>query len=259
MKKTALITGASSGIGMELARLHAENGGDLVLVARSEEKMKDLAEELKEKFESSTTIIVKDLTEEKSAHEIYDILQSKSLKVDYLINNAGFGGYGYFHERDNENLNAMMKVNMISLTWLMKVFLPDMIEQKSGKIMNISSTAGFLPGPLQAVYHATKSYVLSLSQAIDEEVRKHGITVTAIAPGPVDTNFEKVADLEGSTIFKQAASARSVAEKAYSAMMKGKLVAITDPGIRFAFRWLMPLVGRRARMKAVRRAMESGL
>lgn len=257
MKKTALITGASSGIGMELARVHAENGDDLILVARSEEKMRDLANDLKEEFGISITIIVKDLTEERSAREIYDIVHSKSLTVDYLINNAGFGGYGYFHERDNENLNSMMKVNMISLTWLMKYFLPDMIERKSGKIMNVTSTAGFLPGPLQAVYHATKSYVLSLSQAVDEEVREHGITITAIAPGPVDTNFDKVADLEGSTIFKRAVSPRSVAKKAYSAMMKGKLVEITDPGIRFAFRWLMPLVGRRARMKAVRKLMES--
>lgn len=166
MKKVALITGASSGIGKELAIIHAENGGDLVLVARRENKLLELKQELKNKYHINVEIIVKDLTQLKAPQDIYDEVTKKGIEIEYLINNAGFGGHGKFHERSIEDDLAMINLNIVALTLLSKLFLPDFVKRNSGRILNVSSTASFMPGPLQAVYFATKSYVTFLSNAM---------------------------------------------------------------------------------------------
>ncbi|MGV6846372.1 MAG: SDR family NAD(P)-dependent oxidoreductase, partial [Lutibacter sp.] len=180
MKKTALITGASSGIGKELAKIHAEKGGNLVLVARRAEKLNELKQELDKKYHIQVTVIAKDLTLLNAPQEIYDIVKEKGITIDYLINNAGFGGHGKFHERSLDQDLAMINLNVVALTLLTKLFLPDFVQRNSGRILNTSSTASFMPGPLQAVYFATKSYVTFLSNAIAEELYDTNITVTAL-------------------------------------------------------------------------------
>lgn len=171
-RKTALITGASKGIGKEFARIHASKGDDLVLVARSKDQLMQLKNELETQYESiRVEVIIKDLTDSRSAIEIYEELQTKDIQVEYLINNAGFGEYGFFVNADWDRFEKMIDLNIKTLTHLCHLFLPDMIERKQGKIMNISSTAAFLPGPMMAVYFATKSYVLHLSEALNNETK----------------------------------------------------------------------------------------
>ena len=239
MKKVALITGASSGIGKELALIHAKSGGDLIVVARSKQKLLDLANELKEKYDTETLVIAKDLTNIESAKEIYTQVKSKGLSVDYLINNAGFGGLGYFHERNWEDDLAMINLNVTMLTALTRYFLPDMVKVNAGRILNISSTASLAPGPLQAVYFATKAYVTSLSNALAQELSNTNITVTALLPGATETEFEKVSGLEETALFSNPTSAYSVAKEGYDAMLSGKLDLIV--GLPFFHRILMVL------------------
>ena len=254
--KTALITGASSGIGQELARIHAAAGDEVVIIARREKELIQLKEELESSYGTTVTVIVKDLSRNESPDEIFHTTEKSGIHVDYLINNAGFGGHGYFHERDWKNDHAMIMVNMHALTRLSKLYIPGMIDRKYGKILNVSSTAAFLPGPLQGIYYATKSYVLSLSQAMDEELREHNISVTALCPGPVATEFAKTASVEETSLFKNASSPREIAEAGYNAMMKGKLVKNTEPLFRFAFRFVLPFMSRRAILKISRKTME---
>jgi len=171
MKHTALITGASSGIGREFSYIHAEQGGDLVLVARSQKELEIIQQDIQSKHGVSVMIIVKDLTKQDAPQEIYDELKEKGIELDILINNAGFGGLGYFHERDWKQDESMIQLNILALTELCRLFLPDFIERNSGKILNVSSTASLVPGPLQAVYYATKAYVTSLSDALSQELK----------------------------------------------------------------------------------------
>ena len=187
MTNVALITGASSGIGSELARIHAQQGGDLVLVARSQDKLHALKKELEEQYQAAVTLIIKDLSAPQAAKEVFAATEAAGIQVTILINNAGFGGYGEFHQRQLSTEQAMMQLNMVTLTNLTHYYVPAMIERRTGKILNVSSTASFIPGPLLAVYFATKAYVTSFSQAIAEELREYGITVTALCPGPVAT------------------------------------------------------------------------
>ncbi len=202
MNQTVLITGASNGIGYELAKLFARDGYNLVLVARNLEKLLELANEMKGQFGTSSTIISKDLALPDSPLEIVTVLTESNLSIDILINNAGFGMYGTFaHMETNEIIN-MIQVNITSLTQLTHLLLPGMIHRKSGKILNVASTAAFQPGPLMAVYYATKAYVLSISEALANELQPHGITVTALCPGPTDTGFTTRAKLEQSKLFQ---------------------------------------------------------
>ncbi len=231
MKKRALITGASSGIGREFARIHAEKGGDLVIVARSEDKLNSLKKELFEKYGTEVKVIVKDLSRSDSAREIYDEVINDNIEVDFLINNAGFGGRGLFYERDWEKDLAMISVNVIALTALTRFFLPRFVKRNSGRILNVSSTAGLLPGPLQAVYFATKAYVTSFSNAIAEELAGTNVTVTALLPGATATEFSSTAGLEKTDLFKKAYSPFDVALKGYDGMLKGKLNVIAGVGI----------------------------
>ena len=227
MKKTALITGASSGIGKELAFIHAEQGGDLVIVARSIDKLNELKSILEDKYNCNVLVIQKDLTQTLATKEVYEEVKKATIKIDYLINNAGFGGVGNFHERDLQQDIAMINLNITALTSLTHYFLQDFIANNSGKILNISSTASLLPGPLQAVYFATKAYVTSFTNAITEELRDTNITVTNLMPGATETEFGKVSGMDKTNLFDKTVSARSVASDGYKGMIKGKLDVIS--------------------------------
>jgi len=256
MANTALITGASGGIGLELAKIHASKGGDLVLVARSEDKLNALKSELEAQFKSRVFVIAEDLSDPLSAERVAQKVSELGLKIDTLINNAGFGGHGKFHERDLHDDQAMMQLNMVTLTNLTHHFLKGMVERRNGKILNVSSTASFIPGPLQAVYYATKAYVTSLTQAIAEEVAEYNVTVTALCPGPVATGFVKSGDLDGVDAWKNAKSPRSVAECGYKAMENGDLVAFNEAGLKFQLNWVIPFLPRKMVLKMSRKFME---
>lgn len=251
MKNTALITGASSGIGRDLAHIHAENGGDLVVIARRKEKLEALKQELEQKHGIHVKIIAKDLASAEAAKEIYDELSQEKIAIDILINNAGFGGVGLFHERKWETDKTMIELNVMALTALTRYFLPHMVERKNGKILNVASTAGFMPGPLQAVYFATKSYVISFSQAIAQEVKDSGVTVTALCPAATKTEFGERSGMKDTKMFNNPASSRKVAEKGYRAMQKGKLIEITEGALGFMINWILPLMPRKAILKMV--------
>jgi uncharacterized protein len=231
MNKTALITGASSGLGKEFAQIHASKGGDLVLVARSKDKLEALKSDLQKQYGVSVYVIVKDLSDQYAPKAVYDELKGKKIQIDYLINNAGFGDFGLFAETNWEKQLEMINLNITCLTYLTRLFLPDMLENKDGKILNIASTAAFQPGPTMSVYFATKAYVLSFSEAIANELKGTGVTVTALCPGATETGFKSAAALDDSNLFKgnQIATSKEVAEFGYSKMMEGKTVVI--PGI----------------------------
>ncbi len=257
MKRLALITGASSGIGKELAKIHAETGGDLILVARREEKLAQLAGEIQSEHNSEVTTIVKDLSQSGSAKELFDEVRNKKLQVDYLINNAGFGLRGKFHELPLSRQQEMMHLNMVSLTELMHFFLPGMIKRHSGKILNVSSTASFMPGPLQAVYFATKSYVQFLSNAVAEELHDSGVTVTNLMPGATDTEFAKTAGMEKTKLFNEASSAEVVAREGYEGLLEGELDVISGVTTRDKITLSMvPFIPKRLVLKQVRQVQE---
>jgi short-subunit dehydrogenase len=228
MKNTALITGASNGIGLELARVHASKGGDLVLIARNKSKLDELKTELETQFKISVYTIGKDLSMTNAAQEIYDETNKQNIEIVYLINNAGFGDFGMFTETDWSKELQMINLNITTLTHFTKLYLKDMVKRRSGKIMNVASVAAFQPGPTAAVYCATKAFVLSFSEAISNEVSDKGITITSLCPGPTETGFKAAAAMEESNLFKgkKLPSAKVVAAYGYSSMLKGKTVAI---------------------------------
>ncbi len=257
MKHAALITGASNGIGLELARIHAKRGGNLVLVARSQDKLKQLADELRAQYDGiQITVIAQDLTMPQAAQSVFAQTEQLGIQVDILINNAGFGGHGRFFERELAKEQQMIQLNITALTELTHLYLQGMVARRRGKILNVSSTASFMPGPLQAVYYATKAYVTSFSQAVAEEVREFGITATALCPGAVATDFVAAGDLQGVGAWKNAKSAQSVAEYGYRAMEKGELVAFNEGKLKFALEWVIPLLPRKTVLKMSRMAME---
>lgn len=254
----ALITGASSGIGLELARLHAERGGDLVVVARRADRLRELKTELEAAHGVTVYVIATDLTEENAGAAVFEELRTVGIDVEYLVNNAGFGGRGMFHERDWESDRDMIQLNVVALTALCRMFLPGFVARGRGRILNVSSTAGRVPGPLQAVYFATKAYVTSFSNAIAEELRDTGVTVTALLPGATATSFADTADLEDTSLFRRAASARSVAEDGYEAMMAGRLEVISGLPLsqRIGLR-LAPLLPTKLALRQVRKLHET--
>jgi short-subunit dehydrogenase len=226
--KTALITGASGGIGYELAKQFARYQHNLVLVARSEAKLNQLAEELRAVHRVQIAVIAQDLSQPQAVTSIHASLKAQNITVDYLVNNAGFGDFGFFVETDWAKEEQMINLNIMALTHFTKVFVQDMVQRRSGRILNIASTAAFQPGPLMAVYFATKAYVLSFSEAIANELQGTGVTVTALCPGPTDSGFLEAAALEGSKLFKgkKLPSSAEVAAYGYRAMMSGKTVVI---------------------------------
>ena len=226
LKQTALITGASSGIGYDLAHLFAADGHDVILVARSEGKLRELGRELEEKHKIAATVIPADLERPEAPRELF---ASVDRPVDVLVNNAGFGVTGNFAETDLERELAMVQVNITALTHLTKLFLRPMVERGRGRILNVASTAAFQPGPLMAVYYASKAYVLSFSEAIGEELSGTGVTVTTLCPGPTATGFANAASMTNTrlfTVMKPMTSAE-VARAGYRAMNRGKRVVVT--------------------------------
>jgi len=226
--RTVLITGASGGIGLELARVFAGNKYNLILAARSEEKLKELQQELVDKHAVAVYIYCLDLSVMSNIEFLFYDLQSKAVDVDILINNAGFGDYGFFYRCDWKKQEMMLNLNMVALTFLTRLFLPKMIQNQYGKILNVASVAAFMPGPMMSVYHATKAYVLSYSLAIANELKGTGVTVTTLCPGPTKSGFKDTASIGNSFFFKnkRIPSSAVVAEYGYKALMKGKLKAV---------------------------------
>ena len=227
-KETVLITGASKGIGRELAIIFAEKGCNLLLAARSERELNELKVSLEKNYAVTVQTFYSDLSLPDAAQQLFEAVKSQGNDVDYLVNNAGFGDYGAFADTYWERYSKMIQLNVTSLTQLTHLFVTQWRGRKKGKILNVSSTAAFQPGPMMAVYFASKAFVLNLSEAVDNELRADGITVTALCPGPTATHFGEESKMNASQLVKnvQIASARSVALMGYHAMMKGKPVVI---------------------------------
>ena len=256
MSKTALITGASGGIGYELALLFAQDRYDCILVARSRDKLTELAARLESEFRVKTLVIAKDLSRPTAVDEIYEEVTATPMQVEVLVNNAGFPVFGLFVETDLKVELEMLQVNVIALTALTKLILKGMVERRAGRILNLASTASFVPGPLMAVYYASKSYVLSFSEALANELRGTGVTVTALAPGPTRTGFQKHGELEDSRLFQgEIADAASVALAGYRGLMAGKTLVI--PGFTNKLvPWITRLSPRGAVTRVVHRMHE---
>jgi short-subunit dehydrogenase len=233
--KTALITGASSGIGKALAHQFAQDGYQLVLAARSLAKMKALAEELQQQFKVNVTVIGADLETHDGAAQLHADIKARGLVVNALVNNAGYGTFGQFKDSSLNSEVAMMQLNMNTVVILTRLFLPDLMATR-GKILNIASTAAFQPGPYMAVYCATKSFVLSFTEAIASELEDTGVTVTALCPGPTTSGFQAKADLGNSGLIKgkKLPTSEEVSALGYRAMQRGQRVYI--PGV---VNWIM--------------------
>lgn len=256
MTGMALVTGASAGIGEELARIHAAKGGDLILVARRRERLEELADELREAHGIEVIVYDADLSVAGAVPALVTTIEEDGHEVDVLINNAGFGGHGKFHEGELEREQRMIQLNITALTELTHYFVQPMVERGAGKVLNVGSTAGFLPGPLQSVYYASKAYVNSFSQAIANELAGTGVTVTVLCPGPVATEFQDAADLGGVRGFELANDAATVAKVGYRAMEKGQLLAFDDVKLRIAMDGFLPFMPRRLKLAMSRLTME---
>ena len=252
-RKTALITGASFGIGQELAGIFAREGHNLVLVARTADKLRQLASELEKAHGTRSLILASDLAAPGAAAYVHDQTSRADITVDVLVNNAGFGQFGLFAENDLEECMQQIQLNITTLTHLTRLYLPEMLARKSGRILNVASTAAFQPGPLMAVYYATKAYVLHFSEAIANELQGSGVTVTCLCPGPTVTEFHKRANMLSSRMLQFGAmDARTVAEDGYLALIAGKPVAISGfrnwllaQSVRFSPRRLVIAIARK--------------
>jgi short-subunit dehydrogenase len=251
-RRTALVTGASSGIGRELALIFASNGYDLVLVARSRQGLEDVAAQARG-LHVNAHVITADLARPGAPDQIRAELHAASIPVDILVNNAGFAMYGPFIDANAQTEAEMMQVNMATLTQMTRTFLPGMVERHWGRILNLSSLAGFMPGPLMAVYYATKAYVLSFSEALADELHGTGVTVTALAPPATSSGFQRRAAMEDSKLVQgRIMDARTVAEAGYRGLMAGRSVVV--PGlsakllafsVRLSPRWMVTRIVRR--------------
>jgi uncharacterized protein len=251
---TALITGASGGIGYELAKLFAQDHYNLVLVARSGPKLAQVAEELKSQFGISVTVVPIDLTLPNAPQALFEDVRRAGIQVDVLVNNAGYGVYGEFAKLPLMEDIGMLQLNVAALTVLTKLFLQPMLERRAGKILNVASTAGFQAGPMMAVYYASKAYVISFSEAVANELQGSGVTVTCLAPGATDTGFQGRAGTENSVLFRavKPMDARTVALDGYRGLMAGKTLVISGfrnwlvaESVRFAPRKLVTAISRK--------------
>jgi short-subunit dehydrogenase len=255
---TALVTGASSGIGLELAVLLARDRHDLVLVARRRDRLETVARGLAVEYGIRARVLPADLADPGAPAAIAEELSAAATPVDVLVNDAGFGAHGFFAALPLEEQLAMIRVNVTALTHLTGLFLPPMLERRSGRILNIASTAAFQPGPLMAVYYATKAYVLSFSEALASETAGTGVTVTALCPGPVATEFQKRAGTEKGLLVTGplALPAREVAEAGYRDMLRGRPLVVPGAGnktlvqaLRVSPRRLVTAISRRLQEK----------
>jgi short-subunit dehydrogenase len=256
MPKTALITGASGGIGLDFARKFAENGYHLVLVARRQDNLAQLAAELQQQHGVSALALPKDLADPRAPQAIFDRLTADGVHIDVLVNNAGFGAHGPFHEIDLQRQLDMIQVNLTALTHLTRLFLPGMVARRYGRILNMGSTGSFAPSPLMAVYSATKAYVLSFSDALANELRGTGVSVTTLCPGPTASGFQQASGVENVKLVQgRLMDSRAVVDQAYRALLAGKPLVI--PGFQNR---LVPLAARllprRMMAASARRALE---
>ena len=233
--KTALITGASSGIGKALAENFAKDGYHLVLAARSVAKMQALADDLQKRYAIAVTVIGADLETNDGAAKLHAEVKAREITISALANNAGYGSFGEFKDSALQTELAMMQLNMNTVVVLTKLFLPDLIATR-GKVLNTASTAAFQPGPYMAVYCATKAFVLSFSEALAAELQGAGVTVTALCPGPTTSGFQDKADMQASALVKgkKLPTAEEVAAAGYAAMKRGQRVFV--PGV---MNWLI--------------------
>ena len=255
----ALITGASGGIGYELAKLFANDRHNLVLVARSRPMLTQFADELERQFGISAKPVALDLAADAAPQFLFDQLQREGLAVDILVNNAGYGKHGEFARVPLEEHLSQIQLNVSALTALTKLFLGPMLERRSGRIMNVASTAGFQAGPLMAVYYATKAYVISFSEALANELSGSGVTVTCLCPGATDTGFQGRAGLANTMLFKKLRpmDAKTVARDGYRGLMAGKTLVISGfrnwllaESVRFSPRKLVTAISRKVLDKA---------
>lgn len=225
--KYALITGPTSGIGYYLAHNFAKQGIPLVLVARDELKLKSVADEFRGTYDLDVHEIITDLSHTGAAQFVHAEVEKLAIEIGYLVNNAGVGDFAYFKDTNGHKLAAMMTLNMYTVTLITRLFLPHLLSN-NGKILNVASTAAFQPGPTMAVYYATKSYILSFSEALAEELKNTGVTVTALCPGATQSEFQKSAHMEDSLLVKnkKLPTGDMVAEFGFKAMMQGKRIAI---------------------------------
>jgi len=252
-RKTALITGASFGIGLEFAHIFAREGYNLVLVARTADKLRQLASELEKSHGTRSLILAVDLTDPGASAYVLDQTTRADLQVDVLVNNAGFGQYGLFAENDLEECLRQIQLNITTLTHLTRLYLPAMLERKSGGILNVASTAAFQPGPLMAVYFASKAYVLHFSEALANELNGTGVTVTCLCPGATVTEFHKRAKATGMRLLALGSmDARTVAEDGYRGLVAGKPVVISGfknwlvtQSLRFSPRQVVTAIARK--------------
>ena len=223
-----LITGASSGIGYELASVFAKNNHNLILVARSTEKLESLKKEIEKNFSVVAEVITLDLAKQNSADELFAIVNKKNLNVDILVNNAGFGDHSLFFIQNKKKIEEMVLLNVLTLTMLTKLFLPKMIDNKYGKILNVASTAAFQPGPLMSVYYASKAYVLSFTEGLYEELKGTGVSVTALCPGPTESGFMSAANISQIALMEtfKLPTSKDVAQFGYIALINNKAVAV---------------------------------
>lgn len=249
---SALITGASSGIGWELAHVFAQHGHSLILTARSNEQLQFLKTKLEKEFSVSVSVVVQDLSEPNAAETLIDSIKSQNLTFNILVNNAGFGESCEFINSDQENNLNMIQLNMIALTELTHESLPILVTHESPKILNVSSVGAFFPGPYMAVYYATKAYVQSFSEALHEELKDKGVAVCTLCPGPTESGFQSRAGFDKAS---QSASARDVAEFGYQSLMKNKAVAIhgwTNRLVIFLMRFTPRQLSRKMVMKVLK-------
>lgn len=254
-RRTALITGASGGIGEALTQCFAHHGFDLVLVARTESKLHELGRSLGERHGIRATVIAADLADPISPARLTTQLEAGGLTVDVLVNNAGFANYGRFVDLDLDDELRLLQVNVVALTQLTGLLLPGMVSRRYGRILNVASTAAFMPGPLMAVYYASKAYVLSFSEALSNELQESGVSVTALCPGPTRTGFQARAQMEASKLVRgrQIMDAATVARAGYAGLMKGEAVVI--PGMKNRVQTFLPrLLPRALVRRAVRNA-----
>lgn len=251
--QTVLITGASSGIGLELARLFAADGDGVVLVARRVDKLNEIATELRSRFGAQVEVLESDLTKADEPQRLFDDLQRRERTVDVVVNNAGFGARGKLVEIELNGQLDMVRLNVLSLLHLTRLFLPGMIGRRRGGVLNVASTAAFQPGPNMAVYFATKAFVLSLTDALVEELRGTGVRATCLAPGPTVTEFASAASMEDSRLFSLGAmSAEAVAKAGYRGFRRGKPLVVPGLGnkliafgTRLTPRWLVRKIAAR--------------